>query len=88
MKIIRTKEFSDIIKKIERKNELDIKSKIKLKIMENSKKMKYISNFEIVNMETILYLKISLVIFQIILQLKQKVKIVYITQLYQIVMKI
>ena len=58
MKIIRTKEFSDIIKKIERKNELDIKSKIKLKIMENSKKMKYISNFEIVNMETILYLKI------------------------------
>ena len=31
MKIIRTKEFSDIIKKIERKNELDIKSKEKLK---------------------------------------------------------
>ena len=58
MKIIRTKEFSDIIKKIEQKNELDIKSKEKLKILENSQKMKYISNFEIVNMEITSYLKI------------------------------
>ena len=57
-KIIRTKEFSYLIKKIEANNEFDIKSKEKLKIMINSKKMKYISNFEIVNLEIISYLKI------------------------------
>ena len=56
-----SKEFIDRIKEIEEKNEFDIKSKEKIKIMDkniNEKQLKYISEFEIVNMKTISYLKI------------------------------
>ena len=56
-----SKEFIERIKEMEEKNEFDIKSKEKIKIMDkniNEKQLKYISEFEIVNMKTISYLKI------------------------------
>ena len=56
-----SKEFIERIKEMEEKNEFDIKSKEKIKIMDkniNEKQLKYISDFEIVNMKTISYLKI------------------------------
>ena len=53
--------YLDKIKELEEKNELDIKSKEKLKIINkelNNKQIKYITDFEIVDIDTIKLLKI------------------------------
>ena len=56
-----SKEYLDKIRKLEENNELDIKSKQKLRIIsknKNGKQMKYIYDFEIIDIKTINILKI------------------------------
>ena len=56
-----SKEYLDKIRKLEENNELDIKSKQKLRIIsknKNDKQMKYIYDFEMIDIKTINILKI------------------------------
>ena len=56
-----SKEYLDKLRKLEENNELDIKSKQKLRIIsknKNGKQMKYIYDFEIIDIKTINILKI------------------------------